>query len=690
MDKNIKESRKEKGEQDKKFKDSEKNREIQSLLSSHKTRIKVVGCGGAGNNTITRMVEIGISGVQTITLNTDAQDLLYAEADEKILIGKEITNGLGAGSDPEVGERSARETEAEITELLKNSDLVFVTCGLGGGTGTGSAPVVAEIAKKQNALTISVVTVPFADEGILRFENARIGLEKLEKNSDTVIVVQNEKLLEIVPDMPLNQAFKVSDEILVNAVKGITELVTEKGLVNLDFADIRAVMRDGGTAMIGLGESDGDNKALEAVKMAVQNPLLDVDIVGARSALINITGGNDMSLKDARQIMQAVAERLDPSARVIWGARMDPALEKTLRVMLIVTGLKTTSSDRKPSAVTTKKVENIAPVPEPVVKKEPEIQQADEKLVKIEKMEQEVPREPVLPQDNYEKDVEELENGVQIENEKPPEIVKEVPVDPMIERVVDEKINEPDDLGAEAPLDADLGDDYELDDLEEENIENVLGEMLDEKLDVDLPDNFETEMEPNFVDDINEKSVFNRIFEEETEADLAIFDKAVTKLVKGVESDKSLSEIRNSASALSNSAHLFAFNHIASFAESVEALAKKLQQQKLPLEENLVALFEKSAAILRGMVYNEQEAVNDSFDLIEKISDKLQVDYLGPSTHIYGEDHDTHGEYRVDAEKNLNMDIMVEKGLKKGKVGEMVNYVKHLLGNEENLDQENN
>lgn len=322
---------------------NEKDKDLESILGAHRTRIRVVGCGGGGNNTVTRLMEVGVVGVETLAVNTDAQDLLYATADEKILIGRSVTNGLGAGSDPKIGEDSALENQKDLEEALKNSDLVFVTCGLGGGTGTGSAPIVAEIARKLGALTISIVTLPFSEEGILRWENARRGLEKLRKNSDTVIVVQNDRLLEIVPEMSLNDAFKVADEILVNGVRGITELVTEKGLVNLDFADIRAIMQNGGTALIGMGESPpsaGGDQAREAVEMAINNPLLDVDITGATSALINITGGAEMSLKDAKTVMKTVAEKLDPGAKVIWGARLDEQMKNTIRVMLIVTGLR--------------------------------------------------------------------------------------------------------------------------------------------------------------------------------------------------------------------------------------------------------------------------------------------------------------------------------------------------------------
>lgn len=318
------------------------DKELQSLLGSHKTRIRIVGTGGGGNNTISRLLEVGVKGVETIAINTDAQDLLYTKADQKVLIGRSITHGLGAGSDPKIGEESARESTEDIKNVLTESDMIFITCGLGGGTGTGSAPVIAEIAKETGALTIAIVTLPFSEEGIVRWDNARKGLDRLYKIVDTVIVVQNDRLLEMVPDMPLHTAFKVADEILVNAVKGITELVTEKGLINLDFADVRTIMQNGGMAMIGLGESDSEDSAREAAEKALQNPLLDVDITGAKSALINITGGTNMSLKAAKTVMQIVAKRLDPSARIIWGARVDESLNNTLRVMLIVTSLRST------------------------------------------------------------------------------------------------------------------------------------------------------------------------------------------------------------------------------------------------------------------------------------------------------------------------------------------------------------
>lgn len=314
--------------------------ELEELLSAQKAKIKVFGCGGGGNNTINRITEIGIVGAETIAINTDAQDLLYTSADKKILIGRDLTKGLGAGSIPKIGEESARESEQEIKLALQGSDMIFITCGMGGGTGTGAAPVVAELSKKSGALTVGVVTVPFKMEGQRRYENAIIGLESLKKNVDTLIVIPNDKLLELAPDLPLHTAFKIADEILTNAVKGIAELVTKAGLVNLDFADIRAVMGDGGVALIGVGESDSDQRAVEAVEKAINNPLLDVDITGANGALINVSGGSDMTLEEARRVVEKISEKLDHDARMIWGAQIMDDLKGAIRVMLVVTGVK--------------------------------------------------------------------------------------------------------------------------------------------------------------------------------------------------------------------------------------------------------------------------------------------------------------------------------------------------------------
>jgi len=325
--------------------------DLRKLLEARQANIKVVGVGGAGNNTISRMMQVGVVGVEIVAVNTDAQDLLYTDADNKVLIGKELTRGLGAGADPRKGEESAKESRDELKDALAGADLVFVTCGLGGGTGTGAAHVVAEIAKKMGALVVAIVTLPFTMEGQSRLDNAIYGLGALESVADTLIVVPNDKLLEVVPDVSIVTAFKVSDEILVNAVKGIAELITKPGLVNLDFADVRAVMGEGGMSMIGIGESDTENRALEAVQKALNNPILDVDIQGARGALINVIGGSEMSIKECQQIVESVSAKLSDDAKIIWGAQVEKDLGDKIRAMLIVTGV---VSD-KPGSVTLSK-----------------------------------------------------------------------------------------------------------------------------------------------------------------------------------------------------------------------------------------------------------------------------------------------------------------------------------------------
>jgi len=309
--------------------------EVVSPADDLTTSIPVVAISGRTESGAT----VAVNG-EFIAVNTDAQDLLYSNADYKILIGRELTMGLGAGSNPKIGEEAAHESEQEIRKRLANCDMVFVTCGLGGGTGTGAAPVIAGLAKKQGALTIGVVTLPFTIEGKKRIENAEYGLERMEAVVDTLIVIPNDKLLEIAPELPLQTAFKVADEILTNAVKGTTELVTKAGLVNLDFADVKAVMSNGGVSLIGMGEADSANRAKEAVEKAISNPLLDVDISNSTGALVNIIGGNDMSLDEARLIISAVGEKLSPDAKMIWGAQLSPEMEKSIRVMLIITGVK--------------------------------------------------------------------------------------------------------------------------------------------------------------------------------------------------------------------------------------------------------------------------------------------------------------------------------------------------------------
>ena len=316
------------------------DKELEELLKKQSAKIKVVGVGGGGGNSLSRMREIGIKGGEMIAVNTDAQDLLYTNADQKILIGKELTQGLGAGSNPKIGQEAAKESESEIKKKLSGADMVFITCGLGGGTGTGAAPVIAGISKKQGSLTIGVVTLPFTIEGNKRIENAMDGLERMQSSVDTLIVIPNDKLLELAPDLPLHTAFKIADEILTNAVKGVTELVTTSGLVNLDFADIKTVMVDGGVSLIGMGESDTDVRASESIHKALQNPLLDADISNATGALVNIVGGPDMTLDECKQIMEIIGEKISHDAKLIWGAQISPDMEKSIRVLIIVTGVK--------------------------------------------------------------------------------------------------------------------------------------------------------------------------------------------------------------------------------------------------------------------------------------------------------------------------------------------------------------
>jgi len=319
---------------------TQNNEDLDQILAELKTEIAVIGCGGGGSNTISRMMEEGIHGAKLIAINTDAQHLIRTHADQRILVGRQRTRGLGAGSIPQIGEEAALENEQEIRAIVSGCDMVFITVGLGGGTGTGVAPVVAKAAREEGALTIAVVTLPFNAEGAIRMENAEAGLERLRDVADTVIVVPNDKLLEIVPKLPLYAAFKIADEVLMRAVKGITELITMPGLVNLDFADVRTVMERGGVAMIGMGESDSEDKAADSVKKAIRSPLLDVDISGATAALVNVVGGPDMTMEEAEGVVQEVYNRVDPNARIIWGAQIDPAMENKMRCLLVVTGVR--------------------------------------------------------------------------------------------------------------------------------------------------------------------------------------------------------------------------------------------------------------------------------------------------------------------------------------------------------------
>ena len=330
--------------------------ELETILKSLRTNIKIVGVGGGGCNTIARIVDEGIVGADLYAANTDAQHLLVVHAPHKVLLGRRITRGLGAGALPQVGEEAAREAEDDIKKVVSDAHICFVTCGLGGGTGTGASPVVARLAKEAGALTIAVATIPFRGEGKMRMENAEWGLERLREAADTVVVIPNDRLLELVPKLSLTAALKVADEVLMKSIKGLTEMITRPGLVNLDFNDLKTIMKGGGVAMMGLGESDedSDDRAIDAINQAIHSPLLEVDISEATGVLVDVIGGPDMTLSEAERAAEEVQAKVSPNARIIWGAAIDPSYDKRMRVMLVVTGVKSKQilgRDDKPKRV---------------------------------------------------------------------------------------------------------------------------------------------------------------------------------------------------------------------------------------------------------------------------------------------------------------------------------------------------
>lgn len=313
-------------------------------------RIKVLGVGGSGNNALNHMITSKVKGVDFLAMNTDTQDLHYSLATKKIHIGKNLTKGLGAGMNPEVGKRAAEETKDEIVDSLKGADMVFIACGMGGGTGTGAAPVVAKIAKEQGVLTVGVVTKPFFFEGNQRMRLAEKGLEELEKEVDALIVVPNDRLLAAVgKDTSLKDSFAMCDEILRQAVEGISELITIPGIVNVDFADIRAVMADAGSALMGIGRATGEKRAEKAAIAAINSPLLEISIEGAKGVLFAIAGGDDLTMHEVQEAAKIITESIDKDAKVIFGAIRDERLKKDeIRITVIATGFPT-SAPRKPS-----------------------------------------------------------------------------------------------------------------------------------------------------------------------------------------------------------------------------------------------------------------------------------------------------------------------------------------------------
>lgn len=312
---------------------------MQDRNSQSYAQIKVIGVGGGGSNAVNRMIQEGMQGIEFVVMNTDAQALDTSLATNRLQIGSKLTRGLGAGGDPEVGRKAAEESREQIKEILDDADMVFITAGIGGGTGTGASPIVADVAKKSGALTIGVVTRPFTFEGRQRDRTAAEGIERLKNAVDTLIVIQNDRLLKIVDKRAsLTDAFSLADDVLRQGIQGISELITVPGLINLDFADVRAIMSEGGAALMAVGVASGEERARKAAQLAITNELLDVTINGASGILFNVTGGSDMSLFEVNQAAEIIRETADPNANLIFGAVVDESMGDTMRVTVIATG----------------------------------------------------------------------------------------------------------------------------------------------------------------------------------------------------------------------------------------------------------------------------------------------------------------------------------------------------------------
>jgi cell division protein FtsZ len=301
--------------------------------------IKVIGIGGGGNNAINRMIDSGLKGVEFISVNTDAQALYLSKADKKIQIGEKLTKGLGAGANPEIGKKAAEESKGEIEEALKGADMIFVTAGMGGGTGTGAAPVIAEVSRSLGILTVGVVTKPFAFEGKKRMANAEMGIANLKNNVDTLITIPNDRLLSIAEKKTsIIEAFRMADDVLRQGVQGISDLIAVPGLINLDFADVRTIMMNTGLAHMGIGRGSGENRAIEAAKQAISSPLLETSIEGAKGVLLNITGGANLGLLEVNEAAELISAAADPEANIIFGAVIDEKLQDEIRITVIATG----------------------------------------------------------------------------------------------------------------------------------------------------------------------------------------------------------------------------------------------------------------------------------------------------------------------------------------------------------------
>lgn len=309
--------------------------------------IKVIGCGGGGSNALNRMIKANMKGIEFIAVNTDAQALYHSDAHVKINIGKATTRGLGAGSNPEVGRQAAQESSEEIRAALEGADMVFITCGMGGGTGTGSAPVIAEVAKEMGILTVAVVTKPFSFEGHRRKQQAEEGLENLKNKVDTLIIIPNDKILSIIDKKtPITEAFTVVDDVLRQGVQGIADLITIHGMINVDFADVKTVMENAGSALMGIGYGTGENRAIEAAKAAIESPLLELSIDGAKGVLFNITGGNDLSMFEVDEAARIITEAADPEANIIFGAVINDSYTGEVKITVVATGFDDTPRER--------------------------------------------------------------------------------------------------------------------------------------------------------------------------------------------------------------------------------------------------------------------------------------------------------------------------------------------------------
>ena len=312
-------------------------------------RIVVLGVGGGGSNAVNRMLQSGVRGIEFVAINTDTQALARSEAGIRIHIGEKLTRGLGAGGNPSVGEKAAEESAEQISELVRDADMVFIAAGMGGGTGTGGAPIIAQICKEQGALTVGVVTKPFTFEGRARAKNAETGITELRERVDTLITIPNDRLLEVIDrKTTLEQAFMEVDDVLRQGIQGISELITEPGLINLDFADVKSIMSDSGGALMAIGRGTGETRAQDAARMAISSPLLDISMEGARGVLLNITGGNDLALSEINEAADVIAQAADPEANIIFGAVIDPKLDNEVKITVIATGFDVEVSQRPP------------------------------------------------------------------------------------------------------------------------------------------------------------------------------------------------------------------------------------------------------------------------------------------------------------------------------------------------------